>query len=136
MIPETPQSPDPSCRLSLSSATNTPMEIRDTRKRLEASPGVRAKKTGFIHVPPRANVNETNEWVAYRVTILSTIDDNKWWGKLTDFSPNTPPILVEKSCWYEDQEDSTAALAARMSGKRPRAGAHTPAPSRPTTVIS
>ena len=133
VVPETQQSPDPSRRLSISSAANTPMEIRDSRKRLPASPGVRAMKTGFIHVPPRTNVNETHEWIAYRVTILSTIDDNKWWGKLTDFSPNTPPILVEnlKSCWYEDQEDSTAALAARMSGKRPRTATHAPAPTRP-----
>ena len=79
-------------------------------------------KSGYIHVPPRTNVNEGTEWTAYRVILLSAIDTHKWWGKLVDFSPKTPPILVEKSCWYEDEEASTAALASRMAGKRPRTG--------------
>ena len=120
IIPETQQSPDPSRRLSMSD--NTPMEVRDSRKRLQASPGTRPMKSGYVHVPPRTNVNEGAEWAAYRVILLSAIDAAKWWGKLVDFSPKTPPILVEKSCWYEDEEESTAALASRMAGKRPRTG--------------
>ena len=67
-------------------------------------------KSGYIHEPPRTNINEGNEWAAYRVILLSAIDNNKWWGKLVDFSPKTPPILVEKSCWYEDEEESTAPM--------------------------
>ena len=122
IIPETQQSPDPSRRLSMSNATNTPMEVKGSRKRLQASPGTRPMKSGYVHVPPRTNVNEGTEWAAYRIILLSAIDTAKWWGKVVDFSPKTPPTLVEKSCWYEDEEESTAALASRMAGKRPGTG--------------
>ena len=69
---------------------------------------------------PKTNVNETNKCIVVRIIPLSNIDERKWWGKLVDYSPSTPPILVESAYWYADEEDSTAALASRMAGKRPR----------------
>ena len=121
-VPETHETPDPARRLSPSSK---PREMPQTpspaegKKRVQASP-LTAKTGGFVHIPPRTNINETPDWRAYRVILLDTIDDTKWWGKLVEFSPSTASILFEQPYWYRDEESSNQALAYRIMGKRPR----------------
>ena len=103
-VPETQATPDLTRRLSMSSGSreqatvSTPTAAPDRKKHVLASP-LTKQTGGYVHIPPRTNINETKDWRAYRVILLDTIDHHKWWGKLVDYSPNQPPIPVERPYW-------------------------------------
>ena len=97
------------------------MQPSNDNKRVTTSRGERAGRSGYLHIAPKTNVNENSEWMVsiVRIILVSSIDEGKGRGKLVDYSPSTPPILAESTYWYADEEDSTAALASRIAGKRP-----------------
>lgn len=127
VVPETPDSDaqdadlemeDPARRLSMD-IPGTPL-AQMSKKRSQPSPGARLGSMGYLHIPPDSLNNDTMDWQAREITLLSKVSDVKWWARLTDAPKDCPPVMIELQYFYESQEASDAALAVRIHGKRPR----------------
>ena len=110
---------DPARRLSMDSVPSTPLG-QIGRKREQSSPGARLGSKGYLHLPPQSPNNDTIDWTAKEITLLSKVNDHKWWAQLLGMPKDAPPVMVELQYFYTSQESSDAALAARLHGTRPR----------------
>ena len=110
---------DPARLLSMDSVPSTPLG-QIGRKREQPSPGARLGSKGYLHLPPQSPNNDAIDWTAKEITLLSKVNDHKWWAQLLGMPKDALPVMVEMQYFYASHDSSDAALAFRLHGKRAR----------------